>query len=164
MFRAAPEQRSVVNLNELTREVLVLLQVQLRNALIEVRAELDENLPTLSADRVQLQQVFFNLITNAIDAMDSVVGRNRILRIRSEYGGNRWLLVSIEDSGIGIAPENIDRMFKSFFTTKTNGMGMGLAICQSIVESHGGKLTASPAYPHGAVLKITLPVDGADEE
>ena len=71
---------------------------------------------------------------------------------------------SIEDSGIGIAPENIDRMFKSFFTTKTNGMGMGLAICQSIVESPGGKLTASPAYPHGAVLKVTLPVGGADGE
>ena len=164
MFRAAPEQRSVVNLNELIREVLVLLQVQLRNALIEVRTELDENLPTLSADRVQLQQVLFNLITNAIDAMNSVVGRNRILRIGSEHSGSRWLLVSIEDSGIGIAPENIDRMFKSFFTTKTNGMGMGLAICQSIVESHGGKLTASPAHPHGAVLKITLPVGGADGE
>ena len=82
-----------MNLNELIREVLVLSQVQLRNALIEVRTELDDNLPTLSADRVQLQQVLFNLITNAIDAINSVVGRNRILRIGSDIAGNRWLLV-----------------------------------------------------------------------
>ena len=89
MFRADLEQRSVVNLNELIREVLALSRSELRNALIEVRTELDENLPTLSADRVQLQQVVFNLITNAIDAMDSVVGRDRILRIRSEHSESR---------------------------------------------------------------------------
>jgi PAS domain S-box-containing protein len=162
MFRADPEHRTVVNVNELIREVLALSQSELRNSVIEVHTELDENLPTLSADPVQLQQVVFNLITNAIDAMDSLVGRDRILRIKSEHCGSQRLAISIEDSGVGIAPENMDRVFKSLFTTKTNGMGMGLAICQSIVESHGGRLTASPAHPHGTVLKITLPIGGAD--
>ena len=108
-------------------------------------------------DQVQLQQVMFNLITNAIDAMDLVVGRDRIVRIKSERRESERVAITVEDLGTGIAPENIERMFKSFFTTKTNGMGMGLAICQSIVESHGGRLTASPAYPHGAVLEIVLP-------
>lgn len=162
LFRADVEERSVVNLNDLIRDVLALVRTELRNALVEVRAELDENLPTLSADRVQLQQVVFNLITNAVDAMEPVAGRDRILRIKSEHSEGRVAFISVEDSGVGIAPEHLDQMFKSFFTTKTNGMGMGLAICQSIVESHGGRLTASPAYPHGTVLKITLPVGGGE--
>ena len=164
LFKADLDKRSMVSLNDLIREVLVLARSELRNSLIEVRTELDENLPTLTADRVQLQQVVFNVVTNAIDAMESVVGRDRILRIRSEHSESQSVSISIEDSGTGIAPENIDRMFKSFFTTKPNGMGMGLAICQSIVESHGGRLTASPAYPHGTVLKITLPVGDAGGE
>ncbi len=162
VFRADPEQRSAVKVNELVRDVLALSQTELRKSLIEVRTELAETLPVLSADPVQLQQVIFNLVKNAIDAMDPVVGRDRILRIKSEHGGSQWLVVSIEDSGVGIAPENMDRMFKSLFTTKPNGMGMGLAICQSIVESHGGSLTASPAHPHGAVFRLSLPTGGAD--
>jgi PAS domain S-box-containing protein len=164
MFKADPKKRSLVNLNGLIREVLALARGELRNSLTEVRTELDENLPTLTADRVQLQQVMFNLVTNAIDAMSAVVGRDRVLRIKSEHRESEGVLITMEDSGIGIAPENIDRMFKSFFTTKTNGMGMGLAICQSIVESHGGRLTASPAYPYGAAFKIVLPVGGAGGE
>jgi PAS domain S-box-containing protein len=164
MFRIDPEQRAVVNVNELIREVLDLSQGELRDSLIEVRAELDETLPTLSADPVQLQQVVFNIVTNAIDAMESVAGRDRVLRIKSEQSGSQWLVISIEDSGVGIAPENMDRIFKSLFTTKAKGMGMGLAICQSIVESHGGKLTASPAHPHGTVLRVTLPIRGAGGE
>jgi PAS domain S-box-containing protein len=161
MFKADPKKRFLVNLNGLIREVLELVRSELRNSLTEVRAELDENLPALTADRVQLQQVMFNLVTNAVDAMSAVVGRDRILRIKSEHRESEGVLITIEDSGTGIAPENIDRLFKSFFTTKTNGMGMGLAICQSIVESHGGRLSASPAHPHGAAFKIVLPVDGA---
>jgi PAS domain S-box-containing protein len=159
MFKADPQTRSLVDLNGIIREVLELTRNELRNSSIEVRSELDENLPALTADRVQLQQVMFNLITNAIDAMGSVTGRDRILRIKSEH--REGVVVAIEDSGTGIAPDHIDRMFKSFFTTKANGMGMGLAICQSIVESHGGRLTASQAHPHGAVLRIVLPVNGA---
>lgn len=164
LFKADVETRSAVDLNELVREVLALARSELRNSLIEVRTDLDETLPTLTADPVQLQQVIFNLITNAIDAMDPVTDRDRILRIRSERREGQWIVISIADSGTGIASENIDRIFKSFFTTKTDGMGMGLAICQSIVESHGGRLTASPAYPHGAVFNVTLPTDGSMSE
>jgi PAS domain S-box-containing protein len=161
MFKAHPEERSLVDLNGLIREVLVLARSELRKSLIEIRTELDENLPKLTADRVQLQQVIFNLISNAIDAMSAVAGRDRILRIKSECRESERVVIAVEDSGIGVALENIDRIFKSFFTTKTDGMGMGLAICQSIVESHGGKLSASPAHPHGAVFEIVLPIDGA---
>jgi len=161
MFKAHPEERALVNLNGIIREVIVLARSELRKSLIEIRTELDEHLPTLTVDRVQLQQVMFNLITNAIEAMSAVAGRDQILRINSKYCEKEEVVIAVEDSGTGIAPENIDRIFKSFFTTKTDGMGMGLAICQSIVESHGGRLSASPAHPHGAVFEIVLPVDGA---
>jgi PAS domain S-box-containing protein len=158
MFKADAETRASVHLNALMREVLVLAQGERPNQPIEVHTELDESLPPVTADRVQLRQVMFNLVTNAIDAMDSVVGRNRILRVKSELSGSDGIIVTVEDSDTGIAPENIDRIFDTFFTTKTNGMGMGLAICRSIVESHGGTLSASPGYPHGATFRIVLPV------
>ena len=157
MFRADDKSRVSVDLNELVREVLVLTQDERRNWQIELHSELDENLPSVTADRVQLQHVLFNLMTNAIDAMESVTDRNRILRVKSKPNGSAGVLITVEDSGIGIAPENINRIFSAFFTTKSHGMGLGLAICRSIVESHGGRLSASPNYPHGAAFQIVLP-------
>lgn len=157
MFRADDKSRVSVDLNELVREVLVLTQDERRNWQIELHSELDENLPSVTADRVQLQHVLFNLMTNAIDAMESVTDRNRILRVKSKPNGSAGVLITVEDSGIGIAPENINRIFSAFFTTKSHGMGLGLAICRSIVESHGGRLSASPNYPHGATFQIVLP-------
>jgi signal transduction histidine kinase len=157
MFRADDKSRVSVDLNELVREVLVLTQDERRNWQIEVPTELDENLPSVTADRVQLQHVLFNLMTNAIDAMESVTDRNRILRVKSNPNGSAGVLITVEDSGIGIAPENINRIFSAFFTTKSHGMGLGLAICRSIVESHGGRLSASPNYPYGAAFEIVLP-------
>jgi PAS domain S-box-containing protein len=157
MFRADDKSRVSVDLNELLREVLVLTQDERRNWQIEVHTELDENLPSVTGDRVQLQHVLFNLMTNAIDAMESVTDRNRILRVKSNPNGSAGVLITVEDSGIGIAPETINRIFSAFFTTKTHGMGLGLAICRSIVESHGGRLSASPNYPHGAAFQIVLP-------
>lgn len=157
MFRADDKSRVSVDLNELVREVLVLTQDERRNWQIEVHSELDENLPSVTADRVQLQHVLFNLMTNAIDAMESVTDRNRILRVKSKPNGSAGVLITVEDCGIGIAPENINRIFSAFFTTKSHGMGLGLAICRSIVESHGGRLSASPNYPHGATFQIVLP-------
>jgi PAS domain S-box-containing protein len=157
MFRADEKSRVSVDLNELLREVLVLTQDERRNWQIEVHTELDENLPSVTGDRVQLQHVLFNLMTNAIDAMESVTDRNRILRVKSNPNGSAGVLITVEDSGIGIVPENINRIFSAFFTTKSHGMGLGLAICRSIVESHGGRLSASPNYPHGAAFQIVLP-------
>ena len=114
----------------------------------------------MPADRVQLLQVIFNLLTNAIDAMDTVTDRARSLRVTSELKASDDVVVRIADTGTGIAAENIDRIFDTFFTTKSHGMGMGLAICRSIIESHGGTLSASPGDPHGAVFQIILPLAG----
>jgi len=158
MFKAEGQTRISVDLNALVREVLVLAQGEHPIWPVEVQTELNENLPPVTADRVQLQHVMFNLITNAIDAMDSVIDRPRILRVKSERNGSEGVIVTVEDSGTGIALENIDRIFDTFFTTKPHGMGMGLAICRSIIESHGGTLSASPGYPHGAIFRIVLPI------
>jgi PAS domain S-box-containing protein len=121
MFRADAESRVLVDLNELTREVLVLAQSELRNRSIEVHTELGGSLPPLMADRAQLQQVMFNLITNAIDAMDSMTDRTRILRVKSKLNGSEEVFVTVEDSGIGIAPGNVDRVFDTFFTIRFRG-------------------------------------------
>jgi signal transduction histidine kinase len=110
--------------------------------------------------QVQLQQVIFNLITNAVDAMQTVIDRERSLRVTSELNGDDSIFVTIEDTGTGFAAGDIDRLFDIFFTTKPHGMGMGLAICRTIIEAHGGRLSASPGNPYGAVFRIVLPVGG----
>jgi PAS domain S-box-containing protein len=158
MFKGNAATRVSVDLNKLLHEVLVFAQGEHPTWPTEVHTNLDENLPLVPADRVQLQQVIFNLITNAIDAMDTVIDRARSLRVTSELKGSDGVVVKIADTGTGIAPENMDRIFDTFFTTKSHGMGMGLAICRSIIESHGGTLSASPGDPHGAVFQLILPV------
>jgi PAS domain S-box-containing protein len=158
MFRGDAATRVPVDLNKLIREVLVFAQGEHQTWPIEVHTNLDENLPLVSADRVQLQQVIFNLITNAIEAMDTVIDRTRSLRVTSKLKGSDGVVVKIADTGTGIAPENIDRIFDTFFTTKSHGMGMGLAVCRSIIEAHGGTLSASPGHAHGAVFQLILPI------
>jgi signal transduction histidine kinase len=164
MFKGKAATRVSVDLNKLILEVLVFAQGEHPTWPIEVQTNLDDNLPLVSADRVQLQQVIFNLITNAIDAMDTVIDRARSLRVTSELKGSDGVVVKIADTGTGIAPENVDRIFDTFFTTKSQGMGMGLAICRSIVEAHGGTLSASPGDPHGAVFQLILPVSRSTGE
>ncbi len=163
-FKADVEAHVSVDLNMLLREVLVVAHGDHRDRPIEVYTDLDENLPLVAADRVQLQQVVFNLITNAVDAMDTVTDRARSLRVVSELNGGKSVVIRIEDAGTGFAPGNIDRIFDTFFTTKSHGMGMGLAICRSIIEAHGGKLSASPGHPHGAAFQIVLPVGRSSGE
>jgi signal transduction histidine kinase len=158
MFKGNAATRISVDLNKLVREVLVFAQGEHPTWPIEVHTNLDEDIPLVPGDRVQLQQVIFNLITNAIDAMDSI-DRARSLRVTSENGSD-CVVLKIADTGTGIASENIDRIFDTFFTTKSHGMGMGLAICRSIVESHGGTVSASPGSPHGAVFQVILPLAG----
>jgi len=116
-----------------------------------------DELPHVLIDRGQLLQVILNLVTNAIDAMGSNNGRARVLRLRSERHESASVKVTVEDSGTGIDEENMDRIFEAFFTTKSHGMGMGLSICRSIVESHGGQLSASRGHPYGAVFQVVLP-------
>ena len=124
---------------------------------IIVRTELDEMLGQVTGNRVQLQQVLFNLVSNAIEAMQSTADRKMLIKTELESGGE--VQVTVEDSGSGIDPKDIDKIFSSFFTTKIEGMGMGLSICRSIIESHGGRLWASPGHSRGAVFQFTLPLD-----
>jgi signal transduction histidine kinase len=112
-------------------------------------------------DRVQLQQVIINLVMNGVEAMQSVTDRPRELVIRSCQERTQQVLVSVVDCGVGISAENADRLFNAFFTTKSSGMGMGLSICRSIIEAHGGRLWAAANVPHGATFQFTLPVNAA---
>jgi PAS domain S-box-containing protein len=162
MFKAGATTRVPVDLNKLIREVLAFAQSEHWNSQIEVHTNLDENLPLVSADRVQLQQVILNLSTNGIDAMEAVSDRARRLRVVSELNGDDSIFVTIDDTGTGLAAGDIDRIFDPFFTTKSHGMGMGLAICRTIIEAHGGTLSAAPGDPYGAVFRIVLPVGSND--
>jgi signal transduction histidine kinase len=108
-----------------------------------------------------LQQVIINLVMNGAEAMQSVTDRPRELVIRSRQDETQQLLVGVTDSGVGISAENADRLFNAFFTTKSNGMGMGLSICRSILEAHGGRLWATANLPHGAAFQFTLPVNAS---
>ena len=125
---------------------------------IVVRTELDRSLPRVAADRVQLQQVLLNLIVNAIEAMSSVHDRPRELTIVSRQDGQNGVVVTVRDSGTGLASEGAERVFEAFYTTKAEGIGIGLSISRSIVEAHGGRLWASANEPHGAVFRFSLPV------
>ena len=157
IFKSDETFRSAIDLNRLIKEVLTLTQDDLQSRAIVVRTELDEKLTAVLANRLQLQQVLLNLITNAVEAMDSVTDRRRLLLIKSEVGKDGAVDIAVEDTGTGINPEDDERIFSSFFTTKDTGMGMGLSICRSIIESHGGRLSASSGHPYGAVFRFTLP-------
>ena len=161
MLKKGEEERARLDINDLIREVMRLVQGELKNRGVSSRAELADDLPRVLADRIQLRQVILNLIMNAIEAMVSVSDRARVLRVRSENHGDDGVLVAVEDFGSGIAPKDMDRIFETFFTTKSEGMGMGLSICRSIVESHGGRISASRANPRGSVFQIILPGDRA---
>jgi signal transduction histidine kinase len=126
---------------------------------VSLRTELAPTLPMILGDRVQLQQVMINLAMNGIEAMQSAVDRPRELVIRSRQDETQQVLVSVTDCGVGISAENANRLFDAFFTTKSSGMGMGLSICRSIIETHGGRLWATANVPHGATFQLTLPVN-----
>jgi C4-dicarboxylate-specific signal transduction histidine kinase len=151
------QRRTPVDTNELIRESIAILRGELDAAKIIAQLELAKEVPLVSADSGQLQQVLLNLITNAADAMRGITDRARVLKLTSRALESNAVAVSIEDTGPGVDPGHIDRIFQAFFTTKPNGMGLGLAICQSIVESHGGTMTVGANMPHGSVFRINLP-------
>jgi signal transduction histidine kinase len=159
MFKKGDQESAPFDVNALIRNVLALVLSELRASQIAVQTTLDDTLPNVRCNRVQLQQVILNLIMNAVDAMNSVKTRQRVLRLRSAIDGSDDVLVSVEDSGPGIDPKNINRIFDSFFTTKSQGMGLGLFLCRSIIEDHGGRIWATSSGPdHGAVFNVVLPV------
>jgi signal transduction histidine kinase len=155
LFKKDAIQRELVDVNELVREMIVLLRSEANRYSISIRTELAEGLPEVMADRVQLQQVFMNLMLNGIDAMKGTTSGGE-LAIKSEAGDGQ-LLISVSDTGVGLPPEQAEQIFRAFFTTKDNGTGMGLPISRSIIESHGGRLWASGASGQGATFQFTLP-------
>ena len=161
MFKRDTRQRVRIDVNELLRETLKLANVELRSQQTVVSAELRELLPMVMADRAQLQQVFLNLFVNAIEAMQGINDRLRLLQIRSDFiPGRSGILVTVEDSGAGIESKDKSLIFDPFFSTKTKGTGIGLAICKTIIEAHGGHIRASDNHPHGTIFHVALPDDG----
>jgi PAS domain S-box-containing protein len=158
-IKKEPAEKSELDINEVIQEVLVLAGRELYEHEVLPDHQLKADLPSVLADRVQLQQVLLNLIMNGIEAMAAVSDRPRLLGVQSRIDESGDVLVAISDSGTGVGLE-LDRVFTPFFTTKANGMGMGLSISRSLIEGHGGRLWAAPNSPHGAVFSFTLPVTG----
>jgi PAS domain S-box-containing protein len=158
-IKKAPAEKNKLNMNEVIQEVLTLADRELYENRVRLDRQLTGALPLVLADRVQMQQVLLNLIMNGIEAMAEVTNRPRSLCMQSRIDESGDILVAVRDSGTGLG-SGPDRVFTPFFTTKANGMGMGLSISRSLVESHGGRLWAAPNIPHGAVFYFTLPESG----
>ena len=160
MFKKDTDVKTLLDINRIILEVLGIMRIDIQKHEVTVQLDLDEQLPPIVGERVQLQQVLLNLIMNAVEAMDGVKDRGRILRIKSALTAANRLLVVVKDTGTGIDADAIKRVFDPMFTTKSHGMGMGLSICRSIVEAHHGRLWALPDEDHGSVFQFELPVSG----
>src|SRR5262245_10855767 len=159
MFKKETNERTRVDLNDIVRTVLTIVRVDLRTAGINLQVQLDDQLTVIVGDKVQLQQVVLNLVVNAIEAMRS--SRVRTLRVQSDRFKPGFVNVSVADTGTGIDPSNLDQIFEPLFTTKPQGIGMGLSICRSIIENHGGRIWVSPAPTGGSIFQIELPTGGS---
>jgi signal transduction histidine kinase len=158
MARKSAPEHTVFALDEAVAEVLLLLRAKLHRHGITVRTEFAPDQRQLRANRAQFKQVLMNLFLNAIEAMDGVDDRARVLDVRAQAGAARGsVLISVADSGRGIAPSAGAHLFEPLFSTRADGMGMGLSICRSIVEAHGGRIWSSPRQPHGSVFRLSLP-------
>jgi signal transduction histidine kinase len=146
-----------LDVNEVINDVIVLMRREITDHRVSLRLDLGSSLPPVHGDRVQLQQVIMNLLMNGVQAMRPVTDRRRELLIRSREHGSDQMLVAVEDSGIGIEPENVDRLFNAFFTTKPDGLGIGLSICRSIIEQHDGRIWATRNAGTGSTFQFTLP-------
>jgi PAS domain S-box-containing protein len=156
-IKSGPEL-ATFDINDAIREVLTLTGSELKRHGVLLRAELLVGGRRVVGDRVQLQQVLLNLVMNAIEAMKPITARSRELTVSSTLAEAGSIVVAVEDTGTGLEPEIAQRIFEPFFTTKPDGLGMGLSICRSIVEAHGGRLSASPREPHGTVVRFTVSV------
>jgi signal transduction histidine kinase len=156
-IKKAPPRKECVDLNHAITDVIALAQGAIVKNGVSIQTRLTEGLSDVHADRVQLQQVVLNLILNAVESMGSIEGGVRELLISTEQSQVNGVLVAVRDSGPGIDPELLDRVFDAFYTTKSTGVGMGLCICRSIIDAHGGRLWADANEPRGAVFQFTLP-------
>jgi PAS domain S-box-containing protein len=162
LFRRDDQERQPIDVNEIALEVLQSSGEELTGHRVTTRTELAPELPLVSGHRRQLQQVISNLVQNAIEAMDIVTDRDRVLRLKTGRNNRDAIIVAVEDSGPGIDSERLGSIFDAFFTTKSHGIGLGLAICRMIVERHGGQLTAASDGNNGARFQFVLPTEPAD--
>jgi C4-dicarboxylate-specific signal transduction histidine kinase len=162
LFKNVSPQPELVDVNEVIREMTILLRNEAARYSISVRTELETDFPLVMGDRVQLQQVFMNLILNAIDAVKDMDG-TREVAIKSQRAEHEEIVVSVTDSGVGLPSQQAEQIFNAFFTTKPHGTGMGLRISRSIIESHGGRLWAANNSPRGASFCFTLPTKAEAE-
>jgi PAS domain S-box-containing protein len=160
LLRKAEPQKTRLAINDVIGEVIALAESEVRRHRVLLKTELAADLPPVLADRIQLQQVLLNLMLNGMEAMRAVTDRSRELIIRSQLEETKALRVAVQDAGVGIDPQDMDRIFTAFFTTKPEGLGMGLAISRSIIEAHGGRLWATPNAGPGATVQFTLPTSG----
>jgi two-component system, LuxR family, sensor kinase FixL len=160
LVKKSPPRQDWLSINDIILEVIALARSEMHMNRVSLQTQLTDSLPLVLADRVQLQQVVLNLIVNGIEAMNRNSEGKRELGISTEEEGSSGVLIAVRDSGVGLNPENLEHLFDPFYTTKPDGMGMGLAISRSIIEAHGGRLWATPNAPRGAVFQFTLPHDG----
>jgi C4-dicarboxylate-specific signal transduction histidine kinase len=159
MFKQDTQDRADIDINKLIWTVMALVYVDLRKHQIELKTELSDQLPLIPGNQVQLQQVILNLVMNAIDAMRAVP--TRVLSLKTALNGRDGVNVSIADTGVGIDPSKVDQIFKPLFTTKEHGMGMGLSICRSIIESHNGRIWVTVGQERGSIFRLVLPANGS---
>lgn len=160
LVKKTPARNDLIDLNDVILEVLALAESEARRNHVLLKQQLAGDLPFVHGDRVQLQQVILNLIINGLESIAKSKNGSRELSISSTKDEANNVMVAVRDSGDGLDPANLERVFDAFFTTKTDGMGMGLAISRTIIESHGGRLWATTNAPKGAVFQFTIPVDG----
>jgi C4-dicarboxylate-specific signal transduction histidine kinase len=158
LIKKVPPRQACLDINEVIREVIALTRGEAAKTGVSVQTDLADGLPPIYGDRVQLQQVILNLIVNAIEAMSGVAETTRALLISTGQAEPGGMFVAVRDSGPGLDPASLEHLFNAFYTTKSGGMGMGLAICRSIIEAHEGQLCASANEPRGAVFQFTLPL------
>jgi C4-dicarboxylate-specific signal transduction histidine kinase len=163
LFQRADHFRERIDINEITLEVLKPMSAQLKDHQIIIHSELNTRAVLVDGNRRQLQEVILNLVRNAVEAMNDTTDRNRVLRIKTEHRGGVAIALSVQDSGPGIEPKKLESIFEAFVTTKSRGMGLGLAISRMIVEQHGGQLTASSDGKNGALFQFVLPTAATDE-
>jgi signal transduction histidine kinase len=158
LLKRAAANRVPLDINEVIQETMALAGSEAQRRRVSLRTDFAANLPSVLGDRVQLQQVILNLMMNGIEAMSSVSDGSRQLLIKTQSDDSQKVLISVTDSGIGLDPKRAEHLFEAFFTTKTEGMGMGLSISRSIIEAHGGRLWATPNAGPGATFQFTVPI------
>lgn len=164
LFKKEPRAQDWLEINELIQEVVPLIRAEAQRLHISLRTDLVHGLPKVKGDRVQLQQVILNLMINGMDAMSAIDGRERTLLVSSWPQSSEEIGVSVEDSGVGLTPEAGEKIFESFFTTKPHGIGMGLSISRSIIESHQGRLWAEPRPAGGSIFQFVIPVNAQNPD